>query len=307
MTDNHLFCFDVLPVRPTPLPLESFNSYVKRLAQINGIPHIHAVIQMTDLSGYHFLSNTPPRFSFKRLPTITALSVAQLLTMTFHHLGWKFGRHESLTAFLKKSVSPFVRYCPHCLQEKGYYSLDWSFLWLTGCPQHGVHLLDICGHCGQHIPLKNRHLSLYNCPFCQGDLRLSATTPLPPEQHQLCIQRQDDLVYLLTEQPWQKTQPEVVGAARQRLAANRLIQQLTIPQLASLLGTKRDSVMAIENETLSCIGELFRDYLLYIDHFGLTLSQVFKEATQTGYIHKEQLRKDAFFSQVRETVHALKQ
>ena len=307
MNNEKLLYLDVLPSRPKPLPLESLNSYIKRLAKANGIRQIHAFSQMTMIGRYEFLLNKPRRTSFELLPTITALSEAQLLDLTFYHLGWKFGRHQSLGAFLKNSISPFIRYCPICLEENGYYPLTWNFLCLDGCPQHSVRLLDICGHCGQHIQVRNRCLSLYNCHFCGGDLRLSTTTNLSADEHQLSTQHQDDLIYLLTEQPWQSTQPEVIDAFRQRLAASRLIQKLSMPQLNQLLDIKELSILAIENETLTCTGELFQEYLIYADYFGLTLSQVFKDATQTGYIPKIQLRKNAFFLQVREAVHTLKQ
>ena len=307
MTNKNLLYLDVLPVHPRPLPLESLNSYIKRLAQANDIHHINAFSQLTMTGKSEFLLNKPHRTLFERLRRLTICSETQLLALTFHHLGWKFGRHQSLGRFLRNSISPFVRYCPTCLDEQKYFSLTWSFLRLFGCPQHSLHLLDICGHCGQHIPLKNPCLSLTNCHFCGGDLRLSATTKLSSDEHQLCLQHQDDLVYLLTEQPWQKTQPEIAAATRQRLASIRSTRGIDAQDVARQLRVKNSSLLAIENEAYSGSGEVFQDYLLYADYFNLPLSHVFIEAAQTGYIPKGQLRRDAFLAKVQLAVGTLKQ
>jgi hypothetical protein len=90
-----LYTFDVLPVHPAPLPLESYTSYLTRLAESNGLtrysdlaerlfPNFHA------LKVREFTDYAP--VSFGRLVDETLCSETDLQATTFFHLARKFGR-----------------------------------------------------------------------------------------------------------------------------------------------------------------------------------------------------------------------
>ena len=63
MTNEKLLYLDVLPARPQPLPLESLNSYIKRLAQANGIRYLYSFARLAMIYTSGFLLNKPHRAS----------------------------------------------------------------------------------------------------------------------------------------------------------------------------------------------------------------------------------------------------
>ncbi|SRR6266849_5941041 len=120
------YYFETLPLCPQPQPLESFTSYLTRVAGTNGMrrysqlnPFIEGYRRITNFADY------PPR-SLGMLPAITLCGETELLRTTFYHVGKKFERiHDSrwLARFLSEVVASSLRYCPLCLQEAVYYSL----------------------------------------------------------------------------------------------------------------------------------------------------------------------------------------
>ncbi len=307
MTNVLPLFLDVLPVHPQPQPFESLNSYIKRLAIANGIRHINTFSHLAAIREPRFLFRNTRLPSFGRLATLAGCTEAQIWALTFYHLGRKFSREQTLGRFLAGSAAPHIRYCPHCLAEKGYYALGWSFLQLSGCPEHGTRLLDGCGHCGQPIALTVPSLSITDCPWCGGDLRRCVTQSLTPLEHQACLHRWDDLVYLLVPQPWEGQPGSVAAAARQRLGFARMKQGWLSQQVAQRLEVRKMVVIAMDNEPQTGMGETFRDYLHYADYLGVTLSDLFKEAVRIGYISKEQLYEDDLLAQTQQTIATLKQ
>lgn len=307
MTNTSPLFLDVLPVHPQPQPFESLNSYIKRLAIANGIRHINTFSHLAAIREPRFLFRNTCLPSFGRLATLAGCTEAQILALTFYHLGRKFSREQTPGRFLAGSAAPHIRYCPHCLAEKGYYALGWSFLQLSGCPEHGTRLLDDCSHCGQTIALTVSSLSITDCPWCGGDLRRCVTQSLTPLEHQNCIHRWNDLVYLLAPQSWEGQPGSVAAAARQRLGFARMKQGFLSHQVAQQLEVKDIAVVAMDNESQTGIGETFQNYLDYADYLGVKLSDMFKEAARTGYISKEQLYEDDLLAQTQQAVATLKQ
>jgi DNA-binding XRE family transcriptional regulator len=94
---------------------------------------------------------------------------------------------------------------------------------------------------------------------------------------------------------------------RQRLGYIRRSRNLNAYQLARILGFTKHVSGALENETQSGTGETFADYLRYADYFGLTLSDVFRESAETGYIHKDDLYATEMLQQVQIAIQQLKE
>lgn len=294
---------DTLPAHPRPQPLESLNSYLKRVAHANGIHHIATFSHLTGVREPKRLLELTPASDFRQLGTVTCCSDWELLAMTVYFLGHKFGREQSLGRFFAPSLARHQRWCPACLVQQGYVRLPWSFLHLAGCPQHGLRLLDTCPHCERPLRLKSASLSLHHCPHCTGDLRQSDGIEMTELEWQQCQRDWDDLAYLLIPQTWQKDEgASVIAAFRQRLGFLRRASGVEAKRFARLLGLRPRILVALENETASGCGETFDDYLRYTRQMGLVLSDVFRDCTAVGYVSKDRLYADALLCQAQAAV-----
>lgn len=303
MTASYL---DVLPAHPQPEPLESLNSYLRRVAQANGIHRLNNFRYLTTLNGPHrLLHNTIPP-SFGELARITACPEQRLMALTVHHVGQKFNRAKVIRMFLAESVVRHLRYCPACLAETGYYPLTWGFSRLSGCPQHGVHLLDSCGHCGQQVPLTTLPLSMIHCPMCGADWRTCPTTPLSAAEQQNNADLWQELAFLLTPQPWERIECSVTAGVQQLLAFHRLERGLTIRQVARHLGVESPTITAMENETQPCKGETLDIYLRYAEFLQVRLIDLFHQAEANGYKTKRQLREESLVKKTQQAIIRLK-
>ena len=133
------YYFDTLPVHPQPAYLESLTSYLTRLAEANGLATIRHLFKLCFPTGpvrLSFQTGDFPPASFGGLPTLTQCTEERLLATTFYHLGKKFNRvlqPRPLAQFLSGGIAyRFLRYCPLCVAERGYYSLLWRFLVVEG-------------------------------------------------------------------------------------------------------------------------------------------------------------------------------
>lgn len=94
----------------------------------------------------------------------------------------------------------------------------------------------------------------------------------------------------MTLQEWQQEPSRrVAEAVRQRLGFLRRASGLQAQQVAKALRVRKNSVLAIENETCSGIGKTLHDYLRFVGYLGLKLSDIFRESAEAGYIHKDDL------------------
>src|SRR2546425_6504953 len=124
--DIALYYFDTLPLHPRPRPLESFTSYLTRIAEANGISPLSGLKAFFgDYSHISSFADYPPR-SFGMLPMLVTHSEDELFETTFYHAGKKFGRvcqPRSLASFFSGLIASSLRFCPLCLQEDLYYRL----------------------------------------------------------------------------------------------------------------------------------------------------------------------------------------
>src|SRR6266568_2955068 len=183
--------FEVLSVHPPPEPLESFTSYLTRLAEMNGIRSMTGLAAVSSFesrpsgNALRNLKDYPPP-SFGTLELITGSLEASLLQTTFYHLVKKFGRstdNSLFSGFLFKSLGNSLRFCSACLNEHSYYSLPWRFLRLQGCYKHACKLFERCPYCEREIPFIALPLKIGICPACKGDLRLCTSGALTEEEH----------------------------------------------------------------------------------------------------------------------------
>lgn len=278
------YAFDVLPVHPAPLPLESYTSYVTRLAESNGLtrysdlaarlfPQTHP-LKVRELTDY-----TPA--SFGRVAEEALCSETDLQSTTFFHLARKFGRvpqSRHLSLLMVRGLSVHLRFCPLCVAEQGCYLLPWRLLTLEGCPVHGCRLLDCCPVCGHTIRLLSTPFRVGVCPHCRADLRTFMPPSLSPEAHVLAQRRWRDLEFLLLPQRWERD-----GALEAVLAAGTAFERArrqtgqSANQVAAHIGILSAGIRAIERGNVGLPGAQFMRYVRYADYLGVSLEQMFTD------------------------------
>src|SRR6266700_679889 len=100
------YFFDTLPIHPPPEPLESFTSYLTRLAEANSLKTMSSLAFTCFFDqkskSIRWQKDNPPA-SFGMLPAAAKCSISSLLGTTFYHLGKKFERSS-----LPQSISHFL-------------------------------------------------------------------------------------------------------------------------------------------------------------------------------------------------------
>lgn len=309
------YWFDRLPLHPTPKPLESFSSYLIRLADLNQIDRVTGL-------GYTLFPRTRyrahrqgwymdvPLNSFEYMPEATGCTAEQLQATTFHHLLFKLNR-PTVFSFLSTHLGAVLRYCPACLAEQTYYRLPWRLLILPGCARHGSYLLDRCGHCGQPVPLVPfRPLRIGRCPTCGGDLSTCLTQPLSDQDLALTLKRTPDLEYLLTPQAWERDPGFIIPSVGAWLRFIRWELRLTEVAIAAYAGVTPPVIRGIETCIPRREGATLQTYFDYGDMLGVTWCEVFDTVTrqfQTSPADAYQLRSAAWVRKVEQAIQDLEQ
>ena len=269
--------FDALPLHPQPEALESFTSYVMRLAEANGISvpyQIQPLFFPDRTRGVIRELADFPMVSFGNLPKLAACLESRLLGTTFYYLVHRFHRPtlpQTTGQFLAGMLAKSLRYCPHCLEaERPYYSLAWRFQTLSGCPLHGCHLLDSCAQCGCEIPFLSNILKVGVCPKCGAALSTGVAEPLTAEEHYQARRCHESLSFLLSV-PQEDAPPPVLGP---RLAYWRQVRGLAIEEVARQTGMTIRLVRAFEHYRLER-GLKLHNYFLYVTCLGLTFPELF--------------------------------
>jgi len=280
METTTLYYFEVLPIHPQPEGLESFTSYLARLAEANHIRTRQRLFSICfpDRHTSHawtWMDHLP--LSWGLLPIAAACPVPVLQATTFMHLARKFARSPLpgiFSQFLKGCVAEHLRYCPHCLEEHPYYSLAWRFLALTGCVQHNCQLLDRCGHCGQVIPFLPPPFKPGACPSCGEELRACLSEPLTEAESQRARNRFDDLAFMLSPQDCESAEHAGVDLGR-RFAYWRRIRGWRQMDAAGQMANASVHIVSAIEQKRHYVQLTFDDYLAYAECLGLTLRDVF--------------------------------
>ena len=140
-----------LPIRLLPGAGESFGSYLRRAAHALGTtPRMLAT----------GLDLTPGETNSLLLDPATTHRIAERLGLRtseiddLHATRW----HPTvlnlrLLGHPQRLHRPWIdtlntRFCPWCLDENGYWRLDWRLPWICTCDDHEIWLHDHCPHCG---------------------------------------------------------------------------------------------------------------------------------------------------------------
>lgn len=281
--DCAIYYFDTLPLHPPPQTLESFTSYLTRLAEANGKRRYSQLNPFFEK--YRSISqfvDYPPH-SFGMLPVITTCNEAELLRTTFYHVGRKFMQvcgHVWLARFLFGVIASSLRYCPLCLQEALYYSLPWRFLLQIGCPKHACRLLEHCGLCGCPVTIFHAPFRLGICPTCGGDLRECVPSGLTKEEAEKVYAASQDLEFLLSPHPWETSRSVLREKLGQEFRLLRYNKQLQRKDVCGETGLSMATLDAIELGQIGSRGTTLRWYFQYANYLGVPLSQIFINALE---------------------------
>ncbi len=307
--DRERAIWNVLPLRPRPQPLEAITGYITRLAEANGLQSINELGALAGGLSFSSLKRSPdyPAAAYPGLAQLTGYPEERWFDMTFLHLVGHFGcaiNPNSVHRFLAGSLAASLRYCPVCLAERtpAYYLLLWRFLVLSGCSEHGVRLLDQCGHCRSPLPLLKGFPQLTRCPTCQGDLRTCEAPRLDDGDVARTDRRTNDLNMLLTPRPGplEKEQAQLIGRRFQVLRQRR---DLWIPEVAHLLGRDRSVIRDIDYVSRFRQANL-SDYIQYAEVLGYSLCEIFDEQSLQDLV--EPFSEEQLLEQVATAIHQLK-
>lgn len=303
------YFFETLPVHPQPKRLESFTSYLTRLAEANGIQLVSQLLKLCFPQGRPgFTLNTgdyPPR-SFGVLPAMAVCRPSDLQSTTFYYLAQKFSRRteaQPLSQFMSGTLSPGLRYCPDCLTERGYYSLVWRFFDLGGCPEHGCYLLDHCQHCGQKIPLLTQPFKFGFCPVCGNDLRLGQVELLTPSARQTAQACYEDLVFLLSPLPTEPPHRPMVEFIGEQFSRWRHVRRLKMVDAADYIEQDVSMIYFIEKGSEARNAKL-QWYLRYADFLKVRFQTMFEEPLPA---QPEQTDEDKLVKKVQQAITSLEQ
>jgi TniQ len=289
---SNSYYFDTLPIRPQPERLETFTSYLTRLAESNGVSSVDGLAALCfphqDRRITRGLADYPPT-SCETMARSGACSEATLLGTTFIHLGTKFGRSpkpQPISRFLAGSTSLSLRYCPQCLntQRQPYYSLLWRFVTLKGCPVHFCKLLDRCESCGHVLSLLAAPLKIGRCPSCGFELKACYAEPIAEQELKQTLDHARDLEFLLRPPGSSKVNfnrvAQVIG---QRLKYQRKAREYTAPEIAHRIGVTLNEVEGIERGNILGKGAKFHSYVRYAQNIEVSLRYLFGEVVQEGW------------------------
>lgn len=152
------------PIQVSPYPYESFESLMFRVAEYNALGSARVALQAL---GAH--CQRPSRYCYKHLSPLLSIEPASLAAMLptavdgeLHILGHQLLRERHI-------VRCASRFCPMCVSERGYGSLEWSLAPYAVCADHGIYLVDRCA-CNPRRSLNMFRHSYFTC-VCGADLR----------------------------------------------------------------------------------------------------------------------------------------
>jgi len=292
----------VFTVRPTPLPGESFWSYLRRLANQNGIPFLTMLnsikvwqqksVQRADFS---LLDITPGSvLNMKQLSDLTGHSVTKLLEATFAPLMRTFGVSQEVqrARFVSGMILDTFRFCPQCLEEAMYFRLLWKMVPVTSCVQHGVFLVDRCPHCKEQVSFRDVEL-LSVCPHCGFPFIKSQAQPIhdseQEQQHWI-----NEALCTLFELDNQRIEPHEVAMrllyllCRRKSFFDRQLVEASLPSvLPTLLQHARDSLSQKRTLHLSFLLNTLYEHHLSINNFlQTTVPDSFVESVRQEVVRR---------------------
>lgn len=142
----------VLPLRIEPFPDESLLGFLFRLAERNGHSSPFCVLAHAGVNLRAIEPFVSRGMRLDALAHASGVSLETLRKMSYaaeperpgrRFLGHEFGGDQ----FLLHTR----RACPICLAQSPHHRAFWDLAVVTACPQHRVHLINVCQSCGRRL------------------------------------------------------------------------------------------------------------------------------------------------------------
>ncbi|MBY0420524.1 MAG: TniQ family protein [Pararheinheimera sp.] len=162
------------PVRPRPLPNESFVGYVMRVGLHNGR---YTIACISNAVGMQFDLRTclPDGKAHSKF----VAKLAGMLRLEATDLEGRFRQPEQNMKVQDRMIKDIrfrnVKFCPFCLSDNGFFSSLWENSCATHCATHQVQLIDKCPECEHRFNQWNANYHLLcihcGCSWSQLDRR----------------------------------------------------------------------------------------------------------------------------------------
>ncbi|MFC0414172.1 TniQ family protein [Cytobacillus solani] len=147
-----------------PYTYESFEGYILRLTHENNYDSSVWIYQLIKQVGKNKYTTKQSSLNEK----INSLSMIGLKHEEIQILNWGLEYDNVVSTFYRQSFK--CKICPLCLNENGYYSELWNYLFVTSCPKHKCLLVVNCQKCDRYLTWSRGHLFKCGCGF---DIRKS--------------------------------------------------------------------------------------------------------------------------------------
>ncbi|MEO3432389.1 TniQ family protein [Inquilinus sp. CAU 1745] len=170
-----------LPIRCEPIPGESFNGFIARLAEANLFDKVSWVAEVAKV---RFPQVWYSDDDIERFSRVAGIEFSALRAMAPNQPRQK--RDVSVSTSLGHDVPVDLfarnvrRVCPRCLQESPHHRAIWDLRFVRSCMDHGNRLLAGCPQCGRFLDWRTRSVQLCNCNFPLTDEDLSTWMPPVP-------------------------------------------------------------------------------------------------------------------------------
>lgn len=226
--------FRVEPIGLETDEVESFSSYLLRLAQVHGVTLGRLLTALKDAYSKDYpgwqedaVTQANPESLANMVRPID--SAAEILTIVEHYTGVECLRATTFQALRRVAYASqglfhrHIRWCPQCLREDvefgraPYFRLLWAFKDLKVCPTHHTAIVTRCPACYARQNSVVRRKRVHRCHRCR-------TALLEPHEDEKLPQRTDqhDCCDLAELTRWVASDPELVfeeDAARRLLRA----------------------------------------------------------------------------------------
>lgn len=170
-------------VRPTLHPRESLPGFLMRIADLNGMPGVEAVLEVAALPlDYATVGCELGGLARVLDGTVdeTALEAASLWPGRNGETRIRYGPHAlSITDVDRR----YAKVCPRCLDGDALARRHWHLRAMPVCPEHARALLDACPRCGARLMWSRGEVRTCGCG---QDLREADTAPVEGEELELC-------------------------------------------------------------------------------------------------------------------------
>lgn len=155
-----------LPLRCEPIPGESLNGFLARLAERN---HFTKAAWVADLAGIRFPQVWYSDDALERLAAVTEIEAVALRDIAPPPPRSKVSFTVSTVLGHNVSTEAFVRdgrrICPQCMAQSPHHRIAWDMRFVRSCVDHGTQLLAACPECRRKLDWRTSSVRLCKCGF----------------------------------------------------------------------------------------------------------------------------------------------